>query len=284
MNGTIRPVSTGFDDVDDLLGGGLERGTLTVVAGRPGMGKTAFGLGLARNTADNGEVSLFLSMEMPRRQVMDRNISALSRVPLGWMKEPSNNGEAWDRITHAYARAKDMPLYIDDQPGMNMLQLRSKARQVKRRAGALGCLVVDQLSFLEGAAADNMAYAIGEYTRALISVAKELDCAVVLLAQLNRECEKRPNKRPMPSDLASSGSIEQDAATLIFLYRDEKYNPDSPDKGVCEVIVPKARQGATGMRGLTYIDDQTRFESLARGWRPQSEEKPKSNRTLAERL
>lgn len=283
QEGIIRPVSTGFADVDVLLGGGLERGTLTVVAGRPAMGKTAFGLALARNAADNGDVALFLSMEMPKHQVMDRNISALARVPLTWMKEPTNNEETWRNITHAYARAKDMPLYIDDQPGMNMLQLRAKARQVRRRAGKLGCLVIDQLSFLQGAESENMAYALGEYTRALVAVSKELDCAVVLLAQLNRKCEDRPNKRPMLSDLASSGAIEQDAATAIFLYRDEVYNPNSEDIGICEIIVGKARQGSTGMRGLTYIGEQTRFEDMARGTKIRALEAPK-RKNLAESL
>lgn len=284
QEGLIRPVSTGFADVDELLGGGLERGTLTVVAGRPAMGKTAFGLALARNAADNGDVALFLSMEMPKRQVMDRNISALARVPLTWMKEPTNNSQTWENITHAYARAKDMPLYIDDQPGMNMLQLRAKARQVRRRAGKLGCLVIDQLSFLQGAESDNVAYALGEYTRALVAVSKELDCAVVLLAQLNRKCDDRTNKRPVLSDLASSGAIEQDAATAIFLYRDEVYNPDSPDKGICEVIVGKARQGSTGMRGLIYIGEQTRFEDMARGSKVRALETPARRGSLAESL
>lgn len=283
QEGQIRPVSTGFADVDELLGGGLERGTLTVVAARPAMGKTAFGLALARNAADNGDVSLFLSMEMPRRQVMDRNVSALARVPLSWMKEPSNNKETWDRITHAYRRAKDMPMYIDDQPGMNMLQLRAKARQVKRKGGGLACLVIDQLSFLQGAEAENHAYAIGEYTRALVALSKELDCAMVLLAQLNRKCEDRPNKRPMMSDLASSGNIEQDMATGIFLYRDEVYHPDTHDKGICEVIVGKARQGSTGMRGLTYIGEETRFEDMARGQVIRAQEKPQG-RSLASTL
>lgn len=283
QEGTIRPVSTGFEDLDEQLGGGLERGTLTVIAGRPAMGKTAFGLALARNAADEG-VAEFLSMEMPRRQVMDRNISALAKVPLAWMKNPSNNDTTWDAITHAYRRAKEMSLYIDDQPGMNMLQLRAKARQVKRRAGSLDCLVIDQLSFITGAESENMSYALGEYTRGLVALSKELDCAVVLLAQLNRKCDERPNKRPVLSDLASSGSIEQDAATVIFLYRDEVYYPDSPDVGVCEVIVAKARQGATGMRGLSYIGEQTRFESLARGWRSAAKEEPKRKRGLAGEL
>lgn len=271
LDGKIKRVSTGFADLDRKLGGGMERGTLIVVAARPAMGKTAFGLAVARNAAEDGVAEL-LSMEMPRRQVMDRNVSAIGKVPLQWMQEPSANPESWDRVTHAYQRARNMRLYIDDQAGMNMLQLRAKARTVRRKAGQLDCLVIDQLSFLQGAEAENYAYALGEYTRALVALAKEMDIPIILLAQLNRKCEERPNKRPMLSDLASSGNIEQDAATVIFLYRDEVYNPDSPDKGICEVIIAKARQGETGMVGLSYIGEQTRFESLAHGWKPAERE------------
>ena len=281
--GLIKPVSTGFPDLDRKLGGGLERGTLITVAGRPAMGKTAFGLQIARNVSEDG-VAAFWSMEMPRRQVMDRNAAALGKLPLSWVKEPNSNPDMWERLTSAYRRAKEMRLYIDDQAGMTMLQLRAKARQVKRRAGALDCLVIDQLSFITGAESDNMAYAIGEYTRGLVALAKELDCAVVLLAQLNRKCDDRPNKRPVMSDLASSGNIEQDMATGIFLYRDEVYNPDSPDKGICEVIIGKARQGETGMVGLTYIGDQTRFESLAHGYVMRAHETPARGRRLADNL
>ena len=275
LEGKVKRVSTGFEDLDAKLGGGMEPGTLIVVAGRPGMGKTAFGLAVGRNVAEDGVAELF-SMEMPRRQIMDRNIAAIGKVPLEWVQTPSAAPEAWDRVTHAYQRARDIRLYIDDQAGMNMLQLRAKARLVKRKAGQLDCIVIDQLSFLQGAEAENYAYALGEYTRALVALAKELDIPIILLAQLNRKCEERPNKRPMLSDLASSGNIEQDAATVIFLYRDEVYNPDSPDMGVCEVIVAKARQGKTGMVGLSYIGEQTRFESLTPGWRSAKvEAKPK---------
>lgn len=282
MEGLVKPVSTGFADLDRKLGGGLERGTLTVVAGRPAMGKTAFGLALARNVAEDG-VSAFWSMEMPRRQVMDRNAAALGKLPLAWVKEPSGDDAMWKRLTHAYQRAQDMRLYIDDQTSMNMLQIRAKARQVKRKAGALDCLVIDQLSFITGAESENYAYALGEYTRGLVALSKELDLAMVLLCQLNRKCDDRPNKRPVLSDLASSGNIEQDAATAIFLYRDEVYHPDTQDKGICEIIIAKARQGETGMVGLTYIGDQTRFESMASPFVPRPVES-KRGRGLAASL
>lgn len=267
MDGTIKPISTGFADLDRRLDGGIERGTLTVLAARPAMGKTAFGLALARNVAEWGSAG-FLSMEMPKSQVNDRNIAALGRVPISWLRKPDENDAAsWDRVTAAFEKAQRLKLWIDDQTGLNLLAIRSKARFIKRKSG-LDLLVIDQLSFITGSQAENKAYELGDYTRGLLALAKELDCAVVLLAQLNRECEKRNNKRPMLSDLSSSGSIEQDASTVIFLYRDEVYNPDSPDKGVCEVITAKQRQGETGTTALAYIGNQTRFEDLAFQWKP----------------
>lgn len=276
MEGSIKPIQTGFKDLDIRLDGGLERGTLSVLAGRPAMGKTAMGLALARNVAEWG-ASLFLSMEMSKDQVNDRNISALGKVPVSWLRKPvESDTDAWNRVTSAFHRATQLKMYIDDQTALNMLEIRAKARAVKRKNG-LDLLVIDQLSFITGGTAENKAYELGEYTRGLLALAKELDCAIVLLAQLNRECEKRPNKRPIMSDLSSSGSIEQDAANVIFLYRDEVYNPDSMDKGICEVITTKQRQGEPGTVALTYIGNQTRFEDLHKPWQPPAiREKPKS--------
>jgi replicative DNA helicase len=269
-SGKIKPIETGFVDLDEKLGGGIDRGTLTVVAGRPAMGKTAFGLGVARNISHE-QSSLFLSMEMVKEQVIDRNIAAIGKIPLSWLRVPTSHSptdqQNWNNLTAAFAKAQDLNLFIDDQTSLNMLSIRNKSRQVKRKHG-LDCLVIDQLSFITGAQSEKSYEAAGEYTRGLVQLAKELNIAVVLLCQLNRELEKRPNKRPMMSDLAVSGSIEQDASTIIFLYRDEVYNQDSQDKGVCEVIIGKQRQGAPGMAGLAYIGDQTRFEDLQRGWQP----------------
>lgn len=277
MSGKIKPIATGFDELDKRLGGGVDRGSLIIVAGRPAMGKTAFGLGIARNVSYWGS-SLFLSMEMSKDQVIDRNISAIGKLPLSWLRAPSDSNPLervyWDNVTKAYGDAAKLNLFIDDQPGLNMLAVRSKARQVKRKNG-LDVLVIDQLSFLTGAQSDQNWQAIGEYTRALLQIAKELNIAVVLLAQLNRDCEKRQNRRPQMSDLAQSGSIEQDAATIMFLYRDEVYNLDSPDKGICEVIIAKQRQGATGMTGLKYIGEQTRFDDLDRNMQEYKQEQKK---------
>ncbi len=273
MDGKIKPISTGFVDLDKRLDGGIERGTLTVLAARPAMGKTAFGLALARNVAEWGSAG-FLSMEMPKAQINDRNIAALGRVPISWLRKPDDEEDKWNRVTAAFEKAQKLKLWIDDQTSLNLLAIRSKARYIKRRAG-LDLLVIDQLSFITGSKAENKAYELGDYTRGLLALAKELDCAIVLLAQLNRECEKRNNKRPMLSDLSSSGSIEQDASTVIFLYRDEVYNLDTQDKGICEVITAKQRQGETGTTALTYIGNQTRFEDLAFQWKPAQIKEPK---------
>lgn len=281
MDGEIRPVSTGFEHVDEILDGGLERGTLTVIAARPGMGKTAAGLGLARNAAVNGS-ALFLSMEMSHDQVSDRNVSAMSGVPIKWLRKPTDNGgprgedaHRWELMTATFIKSQSMNLFIDDKTGLNMLEIRAKARAVKRKAG-LDLVVVDQLSFITGGQSDKSYEVVGEYTRALVALSKELDCAVVLLCQLNRKCEDRPNKRPMLADLAMSGSIEQDAANVCFLYRDDKYNVESPDAGLCEWIWTKTRQGEPGTAYLKYNGPLTKFEDLGHRYVARTEATPRA--------
>jgi replicative DNA helicase len=271
MDGNVKPIHTGFPSIDERLGGGFSRGTLVVVAGRPAMGKTAFGLCLARNVSEWG-TALFLSMEMSQDEVNDRNISALGKIPLAWLRTPTDDTSKFNGMTHAFQKSSDMSLFIDDQTGLNLLEIRHKARSVKRK-NSLDILVIDQLSFITGSNAPQQWEAVGEYTRGLMAIAKEMDIVVVLLCQLNRELEKRTNKRPQLSDLAMSGSIEQDANTIIFLYRDEIYDLDSREKGVCEVSIAKQRQGQPGVGALAYIGDQTRFEELAYQWK-QAEKEP----------
>lgn len=279
--GLIRPIATGFRDLDAMLAGGFERGTLTVIAGRPGTGKTAAGLALARNVAQNEGCSLFLSMEMSRHQVSDRNIAALGKIPMRWLKEPKQprpgEPDYWSNMTAAFGKAQSMAMFIDDKTGLNMMEIRAKARSVKRRSG-LDMVVVDQLSFITGGQSDKSYEAVGEHTRALVALSKELDCAVVLLCQLNRECEKRQNKRPIMADLAMSGSIEQDAANIIFLYRDVLYNPDSKERDLCEWNAVKQRQGEPGTIALGYDGATTSFSDLPYQWAPRMHEEPRSER------
>jgi len=268
MDGKIRPIPTGFQHLDDMLDGGFERGTLTVIAGRPGTGKTAAGLGICRNAARDYS-ALFLSMEMSTNQVNDRNISALARVDMKWLRRPgedrADDTANWEAITAATINSRNLNLFIDDQTSLNVQEIRAKARKIKRTHG-LDVICIDQLSFITGAKSDKLHEAMGEYTRGLIALGKELDCVVILLAQLNRECEKRADKRPIMSDLGVSGYIEQDAANIIFLYRDELWNPESEDRGICEWISAKQRQGSPGVVGLQYVGAQTRFENPPSRW------------------
>lgn len=256
-------ISTGFDDLDRALSGGFRRGELIVVAGRPKMGKTALAMAFARHAAIDHS-ALMLSMEMPIHQLQDRNFAALdgpSMSRLLTMKDLDNT--EWAQITAAAARIEKLNLSLDDQGGLRLMDVRNKARQVKRKRG-LDLLVIDYLQLMDGDG-DNRNAQIEAITRGLKSLAKDLDVAVVLLSQLNRNLESRPNKRPQPSDLRDSGSIEQDCDTLIFVYRDEVYNPDTVDQGIAEIIVALSRQGAPGRVGLRYDGPHTRFRDLVPG-------------------
>lgn len=247
------------------------------------MGKTAFALNTACNVAVDHAV-LVLSMEMPKAQLHDRNLATLGKIPLEHVLKPEMmNDQDWAGLSHAIQKIEGMRLIQDDQPGLRLLDVRMKAKGVKRRHG-LDLLVIDYLQLMEGEG-DNRNAQIEGITRGLKTLAKELEVGIVLLSQLNRKLEERPNKRPIPSDLRDSGSIEQDADAVIFLYRDEVYNPDSPDTGVCEVNVALCRQGKPGMAALAYIGEQVRFENLARGWTPaRREERPRAGRGLAAHL
>jgi replicative DNA helicase len=187
----------------------------------------------------------------------------------------------WANLTHATIKIERLNLFLDDQGGLRILDVRMKAKGTKRRHG-LDLLVIDYLQLMEGDG-DNRNAQIEGITRGLKALAKELDIAILLLSQLNRKLEERPNKRPMPSDLRDSGAIEQDADAVVFLYRDEVYNPDSRDVGICEVDVALCRQGAPGRVALAYIGEQTRFENLDRGWAPAAPPE-RSRRGLAAHL
>lgn len=259
-----RTISTGFPAIDVRLSGGMRGGDLIVVAGRPKMGKTAFALNVACNVAkDHG--ALLLSMEMPKTQLHDRNLSTLGRIALSRLMQPATMEEMdWERLTAATMKMQDLNLYLDDQGGLRLIDVRMKAKGVKRRHG-LDFMVVDYLQLMEGDG-DNRNAQIEGITRGLKTLAKELDIAIMLLSQLNRRLEERPCKRPKPSDLRDSGSIEQDADAVVLLYRDEVYNPDTRDIGICEIDIPLVRQGAPGRVALNYIGEQVRFESMTQAW------------------
>jgi len=265
--GKIKAIPTGFRDLDDKLGGGMRGGELIIAAGRPAMGKTAFALGIARNVALNYS-ALVLSMEMPRDQLHDRNIAALGRIHMQHLRQPEKmTDDDWQRFTVAAHKITDLNLYLDDQPALTLLEVRSKARTVKRKHG-LNLLVVDYLGLMTGGPSENRNQEVGSYSRGLKALAKELDIPIIALAQLNRGLENRADKRPGMADLRDSGEIEQDADTIMFLYRDEVYDPNSQANGICESLIGKQRQGETGMVPLAYQGEHTAFHDLQRGYTP----------------
>lgn len=260
-------ISTGLVDLDKKLNGGMRRGSLIVLAARPKMGKSALALNIACHVAEEG-VAGVLSLEMQKQLLHERNVANLGRIALDHVTDPRQmTDEDWPKLTHAISRLNGMQLFLDTQPGLTLMDVRNKAKQIKRKAGRLDVLVIDYLQLMAGEG-DTRNSQIEVITRGLKTLAKELDAVILLLSQLNRKLEDRPNKRPQPSDLRDSGSIEQDADIAIFLYRDEVYNPDSMDKGVCEADVALNRQGSSGRVPLAYIGEQTRFENLQRAWHP----------------
>ncbi|CAG9163852.1 replicative DNA helicase [Cupriavidus pinatubonensis] len=264
--GQITAIPSGFRDLDEKLGGGLRGGELVIVAGRPAMGKTAFALEIARNVARES-TALVLSMEMPKMQLHQRNVAALGRIPLSMLRQPSNmNNENWVGVTEATKVIAALDLFLDDQPALTLMEVRSKARAVKRKHG-LDLLVIDYLGLMTGGPSENRNQEVGSYSRGLKALAKELDIPIIALAQLNRGLESRQNKRPTMADLRDSGEIEQDADIIAFLYRDEVYDPDSRAKGICEVLIEKQRQGETGMVPLRYEGQFTAFGDMPFGYR-----------------
>ena len=265
--GTVSALETGFRDLDEKLGGGLRGGELVIVAGRPGMGKTAFAMNVINHVARDGS-ALILSMEMPRAQLHQRNIAMLGKIPLPHLRQPSlMTEEDWNRVTAATGTLASMGLYMDDQPALTLLEVRSKARLIKRKYG-LDLLVVDYIGLMTGGPSENRNQEVGSYSRGLKALAKELDIPIIALAQLNRGLENRADKRPTAADLRDSGEIEQDADIILFLYRDEVYNPNTQAKGVCEVLVEKQRMGERGLTiPVAYEGRYTLFHDLAREYR-----------------
>jgi len=268
FNGATSPaIATGFTDLDVALNGGPRRGNLWVLAARPKMGKTALALNIANHVAVNG-VAAVLSMEMSKGELHNRNLASIGRIDLNHLNSPKLlTTDDWNSLTSTTQKMAKMGLYLDDQGALTLLQVRGKAMQIKRKAGGLDLLVIDYLQLMAGPG-DNRNAQIEAITRGLKALAKELDCVVLLLSQLNRNLEQRPNKRPQPSDLRDSGSIEQDADLASFLYRDEVYNQESPDKGIAELNIALNRQGASGKVNMVYLGQFTRFEDVARGWHP----------------
>lgn len=260
-DGGITGVSTGFDKFDEMTTG-LQEGDLVIVAGRPSMGKTTFAMNIAENAAigDKLPVAVF-SMEMPGDSLAMRMISSLGRVDQHHIRTGNLTDEDWARITSAIHILSEAKIYIDDTPAMSPNEIRARARRLKRQHG-LGLIVIDYLQLMQvHGGSENRATEISEISRSLKAMAKELKVPVIALSQLNRSLEQRPDKRPIMSDLRESGAIEQDADLIVFIYRDEVYNEDSPQKGVAEIIIAKQRNGPIGKSLLTFLGKYTKFEN-----------------------
>jgi replicative DNA helicase len=260
----ITGVPCGFHDLDQKTSG-LQPGDLIIVAGRPSMGKTAFSLNIAEHVAVNiGLPVAVFSMEMPGSQLAMRLLCSVGRLDQHRLRTGRLNDDEWQRLTYALGKLHEAPIHIDETGGLNSVDLRARARRLYRQCGKLGLIVIDYIQLMNAARpGENRATEISEISRSIKALAKELSVPVIALSQLNRELEKRPNKRPVMSDLRESGAIEQDADLIIFLYRDEVYNPDTPDKGKAEIIIGKHRNGPIGMVPLTFLGEHTRFENFA---------------------
>ncbi len=260
-DGGITGVSTGFDKFDEMTTG-LQEADLVIVAGRPSMGKTTFAMNIAENAAigDKLPVAVF-SMEMPGDSLAMRMISSLGRVDQHHIRTGNLTDEDWARITSAIHILSEAKIFIDDTPAMSPNEVRARARRLKRQHG-LGLIVIDYLQLMQvHGGSENRATEISEISRSLKAMAKELKVPVIALSQLNRSLEQRPDKRPVMSDLRESGAIEQDADLIVFIYRDEVYNEDSPQKGVAEIIIAKQRNGPIGKSLLTFLGKYTKFEN-----------------------
>jgi replicative DNA helicase len=264
----ITGVPTGFYDLDRMTSG-LQPGDMVVLAARPSMGKTAFAINIAEHVALNeGLPVAVFSMEMGASQLAVRVVGSIGRIDQGHLRTGKLNDDEWPRLTEAIEKLRTVSLHIDETPGLTSSELRANARRLARQCGKLGLIVVDYLQLMSGsggAGGDNRATELGEISRGLKMLAKELQCPVIALSQLNRSVEQRTDKRPMMSDLRESGAIEQDADIIMFIYRDDYYNKDSKEPGVAEIIIGKQRNGPTGTVKLTFLKNLTRFESLASG-------------------
>lgn len=259
--GDISGISTGYTEFDKLTAG-LQAGDLIVIAGRPSMGKTALALNIAENAAIGAKIpTAIYSMEMPAQQLAFRMISSLGRVDQTHLRTGKFPDEDWSRINTAVQLMSDAPLFIDDSAALSPTEIRARARRLQREHG-LGLIVIDYLQLMAvPGSTENRATEISEISRSLKALAKELSVPVIALSQLNRSVEQRTDKRPIMSDLRESGAIEQDADMIVFIYRDEVYNQDTPRKGIADIVIAKQRNGPIGDFPLTFVGRYTKFEN-----------------------
>jgi len=263
----VTGIRTGFYDLDRMTAG-LQKGDLIVLAARPSMGKTAFALNIAEHVAvQEGLPVAVFSMEMGASQLALRVVGSLGRIDQQHLRTGRLRDDEWERLPEAASKLSEAPMFIDESPGLNPAELRARARRLARQyGGTLGLIVIDYLQLMSGSShssEENRATVLGEISRGMKGLAKELQCPVIALSQLNRSVETRPDKRPMMSDLRESGAIEQDADVIMFIYRDDYYNKDSKEPGVAEIVLAKQRNGPVGTVKLTFRKPLTRFDNLA---------------------
>ena len=264
--GQLSGLSTGFTLLDEKTNG-LQKSDLIIVAARPAMGKTSFAMNLVEAAIlkpQKPKPVVVFSMEMSAQQLMLRLLSATGKIDQTDIRRGTLKDDDWPKLEQAMIRLKDKPLYIDDTPALTPTEVRSRIRRIAREHGDIGLVMIDYLQLMQVTGrSEGRTAEISEISRSLKGLAKEFDCPVIALSQLNRSLEQRPNKRPIMSDLRESGAIEQDADIIMFIYRDEVYNEDSPDTGKGEIILGKHRSGETGTVNLAWIGRFTRFDNLA---------------------
>jgi replicative DNA helicase len=265
-DGDITGTATGYHEFDKMTAG-LQPGELIIIAGRPSMGKTTLAINIAENAAIGSNVpTAIFSMEMPSQQLAFRMISSLGRVDQTHLRTGNFPDEDWSRINTAVQLMSEAPIYIDDTPSLSPTEIRARSRRLQREHG-LGLIVIDYLQLMQVPGnSENRATEISEISRNLKSLAKELSVPVIALSQLNRSVEQRTDKRPVMSDLRESGAIEQDADLILFIYREEVYNQDTPRKGIADIAIAKQRNGPIGDFPLTFVGRYTKFEN----WVPDS--------------
>jgi replicative DNA helicase len=263
-DGNITGVSTGFADLDEKTSG-LQKSDLIIVAARPSMGKTTFAMNLVEHAILHGDKPVVVfSMEMPAESLIMRMISSIGRINQSKVRSGKLDEEDWPKLSAAVSKLKDKPLFIDDTAALTPTEIRSRTRRIAREHGEIAMIMIDYLQLMQVAGSgEGRTAEISEISRSLKTIAKEFNCPVVALSQLNRSLEQRPNKRPINSDLRESGAIEQDADVIMFIYRDEVYNEESQDKGIAEIIIGKQRNGPIGTSRLTFIGQYTRFDNLS---------------------
>lgn len=264
QKGELLGVDTGFYDLNSLTSG-FQKSDLIILAARPSMGKTAFALNIADKVAIKSKkaVAIF-SLEMSKEQVVQRMVCTRAAVDANKMRFGQLGQDDWTRLGNAFGELGDSPIYIDDTPVMTVTEMKAKARRLKNELDGLGLIVIDYLQLMEGTRPDNRVQEISDISRGLKALAREVDVPVLALSQLSRAVEARQNKKPMLSDLRESGSIEQDADVVMFIYREEYYNPETTNKGEAEITIAKQRNGPTGKVTLLFRPNITTFQNPAR--------------------